>query len=572
MLNRDGLWKKAISVSVLIGLSALCALIWCFGFDLNWIERLRYPLTLSGDGLFTVAFIQSMIDGDWLPFFGIKSSRLAAPFGFNLADFPSTDGVFHFLFWLVSRFSKDPMWVLDFTYLLSFPLCALTMYWLLRWNSVSRFLSVFLSLLFALLPFHFTRHDHIYYALYFNVPLACGYLIQLWKRASDKSRPVFSWQDVLFLFFFAGCGFYQSYFLIFSLFLIFICWFERGKNSSERLIQVCGFPLVCLLAFLIIHLLPTWLFWFKFGGNTGLSSRHSGDVERYALKLINLFLPPNDSFIRPLGWASSRYTSGTEIVEGFKETMGLFGFGGLTVLMVKFLRGGQNKSQVTYFLGLMVIGMVLFTTIGGFGSIVAKFGFSRFRSLNRISVWIICLTYLFIGLHLEEFLRRGRSWRTRVCLSLLLAFALLELAPSQGRFSSLAGLSSFTSDQDFFAAVESKLPRGASVLQLPFAPFPEIGPIYGMSDYEHLRGIVFTKELKFSYGVFKGRPELDQIRSLSEPLLNIEKVKALGFSAIYIDVAGFPDGAFELTTQMSISNIFREKIQSKDLRRVAFIF
>ncbi len=547
-------------------------LIWSFGLSVNPFERLQRPIHFAGDGGGILAFIKAMIDGDWLPYSGIKSARLAAPFGFNFSDYPSTDGVFHSLFWLVSRFTSNPFHVLDVSWLLSFPLNAAAMYWLLRSNAVNRFLSVALSVLYTLLPFHFNRFNHIYYALYFTVPIAFGYLIRLWRRVQDESSPVFEWQDALFAIFFAGCGFYQSYFLMFQIALIFVCWVAPGKIDTRRLLKVCGLPVAFLLVSLMIYLIPTWVFWIQAGGNAGLSSRTTTDVELYGLKLINLFLPPVDSVIRPLAAASARYRSGTPVVEGFGETIGLFGFAGLTMLIVTFVRGEYKKTQLSYFLGLSALGMLLFATIGGYGSIFAQFGLARFRCLNRISIWIACLSYLFIGLQLQGQLAKRKTKGFRFGVVIALIFALLELAPRHGRFEAGPDPVSFNNDHDFFAALESKLPEGASVLQLPFVPFPEMPAVYGMSDYEHMRAMIFTQKLKFSYGSFKGRANTDLIRSLSEPSLDIERIKALGFRAIYIDTAGYPGGVFDLKPKVVGANDFREKLSSRDHRRIALIF
>jgi hypothetical protein len=72
--------------------------------------------------------------------------------------------------------------------------------------------------------------------------------------------------------------------------------------------------------------------------------------------------------------------------------------------------------------------------------------------------------------------------------------------------------------------------------------FPE-NPIPGISAYEHFRPYFYTQNLRYSYGCDKGR-EQDAWQRVIVGMTPAEQIAALesyGFSAIYVNRAGYPD-------------------------------
>jgi len=125
----------------------------------------------------------------------------------------------------------------------------------------------------------------------------------------------------------------------------------------------------------------------------------------------------------------------------------------------------------------------------------------------------------------------------------------------------------FESDRDFVRKVESSLPAGAMIYQLPYVPFPESPAIGRMRDYQQFRGYLHSKTLRWSYGAMKGR-EIDQ---LEKPLVNatvdatVTLLRTRGFSGIFIDTDGF--GAQIEPYQRSLN---QEPLVSRDRRLVFF--
>jgi hypothetical protein len=109
-------------------------------------------------------------------------------------------------------------------------------------------------------------------------------------------------------------------------------------------------------------------------------------------------------------------------------------------------------------------------------------------------------------------------------------------------------------DVAFCGAMESTLPKGGMVFELPVIPFPEGGPVRTMDEYEPLRPFFFTKDLRFSYGSNKGRPREDW-QFMAEKMQPPEMVATLeryGFSAVYLNRRGFADRAEGLLKNLAV--------------------
>jgi phosphoglycerol transferase len=106
----------------------------------------------------------------------------------------------------------------------------------------------------------------------------------------------------------------------------------------------------------------------------------------------------------------------------------------------------------------------------------------------------------------------------------------------------------FDTDAFFYHDVEERLPRGAMVLQLPIAPFPEAGLINDMPDYEQLTAYLQTEDLRWSFGGMRGRPEGDWKNQFKfmEPIEVVATAAASGFEGLVIDRTGFADGGKRL--------------------------
>ena len=137
---------------------------------------------------------------------------------------------------------------------------------------------------------------------------------------------------------------------------------------------------------------------------------------------------------------------------------------------------------------------LLFAWAGGFAVFVALLD-PQVRSWNRLSVFIAFFALLAVGLVLDRLLGRMGSIAGALLLCGVLTVGVLDQTSKayKPRYDALA--TDYRSDGDFVRAVESRVPRGSMILQLPFMAFPEAPELHAMADYDLLRGYVHSREL-----------------------------------------------------------------------------
>jgi phosphoglycerol transferase len=115
-----------------------------------------------------------------------------------------------------------------------------------------------------------------------------------------------------------------------------------------------------------------------------------------------------------------------------------------------------------------------------------------------------------------------------------------------------AAKSQYESDAALVGAIDRELPSQAQVFQLPYMPFPESPPINELWDNELLKPYLHESDLRWSYGVVKGRPTAKWQEDLTDegPNKLLSEVLAAGFDGIYIDRRGYPDHAAKLERRL----------------------
>jgi phosphoglycerol transferase len=134
-----------------------------------------------------------------------------------------------------------------------------------------------------------------------------------------------------------------------------------------------------------------------------------------------------------------------------------------------------------------------------------------------------------------------------------------------------ANAAAWRSDGDFVKRIERSTPPHAAIFQLPYAPYPEAGPINRAVDYDLMRGYLHSDSLRWSYGAMRGRPS-DWSASLANmpPKVIVPLIAAAGFSGIYVDRYYFPDGAARLTRQLKHAISTGPAFSSADRRLLYF--
>jgi hypothetical protein len=211
-----------------------------------WNADLRVPFTYTGDGTLNLLFIKDVLENPWY----FENSRIGAPAGLELYDYPVINGetLNLLLFRVLGIGTADPALVLNLFFLLTFPLTALTSFIVLRRLPVSRGIALVVSVLFALLPYHFMRGEaHIFLAAYYAVPLGAYLALAVFRGDALFGR----WRTTLVTA--AMCAVVATasgsgYYAVFAVVLVILAAALRFVVSRERAGLVAGGAVVAAIA------------------------------------------------------------------------------------------------------------------------------------------------------------------------------------------------------------------------------------------------------------------------------------------------------------------------------------
>jgi len=559
-------WRRSRFADVVNG---LIAAVLAIGFAIValrlWRADLRAPLIYGGgDATQVLGYVQNVLETGWY----LEGPRLGAPFGQHMHDFPLYSEMHFALLRLFTIATGDVALSVNLFYVLTYGLVALAMYWALRQLRVPGPVAVFGAVVYSLLPYHFTRSTgHIFLAAYYTVPVA-GYVLVAAAdggglvRGAEGGRANFrrlnAWFRPVVLGLLIGLG--NIYYAMFTLVLLVpasvVGYVRRRSLKAMMPAAVTAGAMVGVIALASI---PTFLYRSENGFNIDVPVRDARDTEIHALRPITLFLPYPDHRISTLGALSRRYAS---FPGGGRrdETLGIIGAIGLAGLLVLGVgaaagwRPGARFGDRLRRLSALSMVALAFAVIGGGSTLIALTLSTQIRAWNRLSVFLgffalvaVCLV-LGVGWRAIKGRRRAAA---AVALTGLLVLAVLDQT-NDGfipRYEPTAN--SFAADRAFVAAVEADFEPGAAIYQLPYVNYPEAGTPTETGDYDHLRGYLHSKQLRWSFGGMKGRQPGWQMYAGRSPEATTAAVAALaGFSGIWVDRRGYPDGGAALESEL----------------------
>jgi hypothetical protein len=286
-----------------------------------------------------------------------------------------------------------------------------------------------------------------------------------------------------------------------------------------------------------------------------LLARNYGGTERYALKPVEMLIPPQYHRWDWLAFFGQRYDRWSEWRgEAFLPYLGLAGIVGLVWLQLLTIRRillrrpspGQALSGAW---------LLAYATAGGLTNVLAFFvGFQVFRATNRVATFFSALVLLFLVVRLSRLTARWpASLRVAAALAVA-AIGLLDQLPRPTLHEVAARIAAdVRSDAALGRELEAALPRGAKVFQLPVLGFPEVLPPHLLSDYEHFRPYLATRDLCFTYGAAKFRARSRWQRDLeNEPTASlVRRLESYGFAALYLNRKGYEDRAERLLRELT---------------------
>ncbi|MCI0389137.1 MAG: hypothetical protein MOB07_10295 [Acidobacteria bacterium] len=562
---------------------ALCLLILVWAMDLRH-AHFRIPFTYQGDAMYYHLVIKWVIDQGS----SLNSASLGAPDRLDLRDAPTSDNSFYLaLLKLMTLVTSHYPLVLNFFFLLSFPLTVVITLYVLRRFDISWGVAIFTSLLYTFLPFHFARgQHHLFLSAYYFIPPVV--MVALWicrgelslsnKEPSEKPNekmdsrtgrlralrrnPKFIFSLILGLLV-GSAGYYYAFFSCFFLLAAGALAALRGKGA--RVLLAPAILVALIFAVTSVNLLPS-VTRFSDQGGVHFVRRLAGEADVYGLRIAQLILPVRWHRVEWLSEIKVDYNMRPLINENDDASLGVIGsLGFLGLLWWLFFRkpeirrlGAEGVKDLYNYLSLFTGAALLLGTIGGFGSLVAFFGLPQIRAYNRLSIFIGFFALLAVALWLDGYSRRRlNSQRQRLvfqaALGLVLILAMLDQISPRFRPQHQRLTDEYMSDKVFLDKVESGMAPGAMIFQLPVISFPENPKIHRMNDYDQARPYLHSKRLRWSYGSVKGRENDVWLRDVaSRP--GQEMVEALawaGFSGIYIDRFGYYDNGVKIESELS---------------------
>ena len=500
---------------------------------------------------------------------------LAAPNHLQLYDFPQPYYLHYLFIEGLSLFSRDFNVVFNLYFLLAFPLMAITSLFVFRCFGASWTTGILGSLLFTFLPYHFMRGEaHFFLGTYYTVPLTV--LMALWICTGEElfrfqntadARGLLTLKGLICAASCVAIGLDNPYYAFFSAFFLIVAgaaaWLRYHRRGA---IRAAGVLLAILLTTCGAGLLPSIYYRHLHGRDFAVLQRSPVEAEYYGLKVAQLILPVTGHRIHALARRKNSYNHDTiSFNENDDSSLGLIGTCGFLFLLA-WLVFGTDQTETRGLLGplsILNISAVLLCTMGGLGNIFAFAVSPAIRSYNRVSIYIGFLALFAVVLVLE---RLRHSWTGNVRLrplrnvvvfrtllaSLLVLGVLDQTTP--GFVPDYREIKAdYQGDADFVHRIEASVPGNAMIFQLPYHPFPEKKPESRMLDYDHLRGYLHSRELRWSYGAMKGRDgDLWQknVATMQTKAMVAALVSA-GFNGIYVDRFGYADRGAQLETELS---------------------
>ncbi len=565
----------------------LLTLVILIGVMKLWRADLSVPFCYSGDGIFTQAQIKGIVDNGWF----LNNRFWGAPFGANMYDYPSSDGLILLWVKLLSIFTQQVGFMLNFSYILTFILTTIVSLYVFRKFGISRTVAVGLSLLYSFLPYHFFRGEgHFFLSFYFQVPLLV--MIVLWVINGEfalpsgkliRIRELFQQKKfVLSVFICLASSSMGIYYVFFACFFLLVAGFVAIIKDKKIFYIVTSLILVVILGSgVLLNVAPNLVFVHNHGINIEVGRRSPVESEIYGLKIVQMLLPVSGHRIGIFAKDKALYDAQAPLVnENTSATLGVIGSIGFVILIGVVMFGNFVASgrEILLLRQLAVFNLagLLLATIGGFGTLFALIISPEIRGYNRIIVFIAFLSLFIVGILVDKLInlasQYGRLRWVRFILPVIILLLGIYDQTTVHYIPDYIGIkSSYNNDARFVSQIENSVPKDSMIFQLPYVPFPENQPVNNMADYDLFRGYLHSQDLRWSYGTMKGRAGDEWYKMVSEqPLDEMLKTISLSeFKGIYIDRYGYKDQANQLIADIS-QQLNEQPVYSSNQRLVFF--
>jgi phosphoglycerol transferase len=554
-------------------LLAIC-LAWGYSYGRLAPSTWSTPVNYQGDTLEVLAFIKAASEGDYIPCLSQNVSRLGAPFKANWDDNPMYEPFATFVLGLIARwfglFTATNAGALlgHLTAATAFFVCCRLLRYRLEWASAG-------ALLFGLLFYNSfcTRGGHLLLAFTFAVPFG---ILTCWLIGA--SRRIKAGGSIFWLCVVSGfvIGAGNPYNL--NMFLQLLCLGVVGHwlfGARRRANLICGGTtfVAAIAGFLAVNL-HTLIYWMVHGWNPAPVPRTYAEAEFYALRPLELILPPDVHRFAAMS-AIGKYYSVQQPLnhENHSPYLGIVGGAALIWLLLETwgrvlgrrgqagARTDQRRTTTPRCPAWLrprrltahapqSLWVLLYAVVAGGNCLLALAGIVYFRGGNRFSIFIAAICLFFLISRMSSIAARWKPVWTYAAAATIALIGILDQLPKPEPVSTETVQKAIRSEQQFARELESRLPRGGMVFQFPAIGFPEGHPVNAMGEYELIRPYLFTRSLRFSFGFNSGRPREMWQHDLGTltAAQTIEELERYGFSGLFINRKAFTDGAQRLLT------------------------
>jgi phosphoglycerol transferase len=547
---------------------------WLMGL---WAADISVPFAYGGDATSVLAGVKGLFEtGSHL-----TNPSLGAPGIAQFYDTPGSDGLNLLALRFIGLLGMSSGTAVNLLYLAGYSAVGVATAVVLRRLHVSRLTSLAVAVLFALLPYHYMRAEwHLFLSMYWIIPLLL--LVLVWLDSSDPplvNQVARGWfpfalgnhRSIAALVICAAAGACGVYYAFFGCFLLAAVGVRAALRDRSYRVALAAAALILVTGFVVAaQLVPSVVYAAQHTKNPVAAERNPFEAETYGLRITQMLLPIENHRVPFMATMRARYTASSPggATEANVAALGIVGSMGfllsISAILLGWPRSGGRPERPPEtdrpiglsLLGFLSVSAVLLGTVSGFGAVFAGAIFDQIRAYNRISVFIALFAMVTLGVLADRFirLRKGGVWRAAAPLTVALVglFGVLDQTPASLDDGVRYAAAVYAADAAFGSRVQAELPSGASIFQLPYLPFPESPPMFGMSDYEPFRGYLHTTGLHWSYGAVKGRPDAtwqQATAALPAPAM-VEQLRAAGFNAIWVQLKGYGDGGAAIHTAL----------------------
>lgn len=535
-----------------------------------WDAHLHVPFNQEGDGVLNIVAAKGLIDHGWY----FNNPSVGAPLGLELYDYSAldADNLQYVVEKILTFGISDPVALVNVYYVLGFALVSAASYLVARALGFSRAVALLGSAVFTALPYHFDRGpSHLFLGEIWSVP-AGGFLVlmvlagrPLLVAAEGRTgwRRWLSWRTAGVAAAVIVVGGTTLYYAAFTLLFLFLAALLRMVATRSWRGAIPGIAALVAVGFvLVVNVSPALVYQHQHGKDTAVADRSAAESETFATSLTEMVLPIGGHRISSFARLTARHEAATPVVGEVGQHLGLLlslGLIGLIVLLAarvlapaRALHDAEQASMA----GPAASGALmafLFATFGSFSALFAYLISPQIRAWSRMTPFVAFFVLIGVLVAAEAVRTRivargGAGLLGRAIAGVVLAVVgvlavLDQTAPSNAPAYAAARVS-WTNNGRFVSTIERSVPKGSMILQLPFHEFPESGAVNEMQDYDLFQGYVHSKNLRWSYGAMKGRPQDWGDEAVTRPLpWVLNAAAAAGFAGVYIDRGGYADHA-----------------------------